>query len=253
MVLYKRHKNVLLVEENISLHCLDSWALTWHALVDTCSEGVFTLMCTVMLQHTKHQSIPRHTQSHSGQLSGWKQIYVHVLYNIIMLFWWPAQLNWVTQAENERTVFESLTDNVTGLERHWRQWISLKIIPLILNIGPFPFFCTITPSHSGRTVDNYFAVELGVPQQEHGLPTCMQHLPPKNPFNAKSHCRYLSLNICGWIIITHTSNFGVDSAGCRSRAAFTSCWKKWKSGITFTCLTWTVFMCLTCHSLANHV
>lgn len=46
MVLYKRHKNVLLVEENISLHCLDSWALTWHALVDTCSEGVFTLMCS---------------------------------------------------------------------------------------------------------------------------------------------------------------------------------------------------------------
>lgn len=44
------------------------------------------LMCTVMLQHTKHQSIPRHTQPHSGQLSGPEDIYGYILYSIIMLF-----------------------------------------------------------------------------------------------------------------------------------------------------------------------
>lgn len=69
----------------------------------------------------------------------------------------------------------------------------------------------------------------------------------------KSHCRYLSLNICGRIIITHTSNFGVDSAGSQARAALALLQKKWKSGIPFTSLTWTVLMCWTCHSWASHV
>lgn len=48
-VAVEEHKNVLLVEENVSLHCLNSKALTWRALVNTCSEGVSTSMCTVML------------------------------------------------------------------------------------------------------------------------------------------------------------------------------------------------------------
>lgn len=119
------------------------------------------------------------------------------------------------------------------------------------------------PIYSGHTFANYFPVELQKPWQVHGLPTCT-HEKKHNPLKAKWHCRSLSLNICGWIMITTFQlqwsisyflaaliHFLVDSAGCRSCAAFTSCWKKWKSGITFTCLTWTVFMCLTCYSQAK--
>lgn len=49
------HKNVLLMEGKVPPHCLNSWALTWRALVDTRSEGVSTSVCTVVLQHSERQ------------------------------------------------------------------------------------------------------------------------------------------------------------------------------------------------------
>lgn len=80
--------------KKVSLHCLNSWALTWCALVDTCSEGVSTLMCTVTLQHTRHQSEsnPLTVTHNLIQVSSQheKMIYSYMYYNIIMtLLWQP--------------------------------------------------------------------------------------------------------------------------------------------------------------------
>lgn len=49
-------RNVCWVEGNVSPHRLNSWALAWRAR--TRSKGVTTLMCAVMLEHTKHLSAP---------------------------------------------------------------------------------------------------------------------------------------------------------------------------------------------------
>lgn len=153
----------------------------------------------------------QHTKYRLHSHSGWKQIHIHVLYSKTLCTGW-----------NEHSVSE------------WERKLSA-------------YFCTITSCRHAQTVDRNFAAELK--STSAGTQTALMH-ENTSRLLSKSHCRYLSLlNICGWIIITHTWSFIVDSAGCLSRAAFTSRWKKWKSGITFMCLTWTVFVCLTCRSL----
>lgn len=135
--------------------------------------------------------------------------------------------------------------------RRYRYWVG-KTFTLIFNVSflLFPFFL-FHHAHCWR--------RLPCRAQTTSASTQTAHMPanasPKKVIlsTQKSHCRYLSLNICGRIIITHTSNFGVDSAGSLARAALALLQKKWKSGIPFTSLTWTVLMCWTCHSWASHV
>lgn len=171
----------------------------------------------------KHQPIPRHALAtlglHTHTRKKNQQPHTHT----------------VTTFLTTMTRTHTIIHTVTRLGRHFPSSSSWAVF---FFSSPLPFFssicCRLLQAPSTGT--------------QRRLPTRRQTPPSENMYLClilsmqKSHCRYLSLNICGWIIITHTSSLLVlTQLAARLVLRFTLFrGRRWKSGIPFTSLTWTV-------------
>ena len=139
------HENVSLVEGNVSLHRLNSWALTWRALVDTCSKGVSTFtVCSHAPAHRTSVNPSSHSLTQVSSRGGKRSALCPLQYNNALLMSCKIKQGYTGDSRSKESRRATCLSHSGGSE--------LKIILIISNHRPYS--TAFMPIYSGYNLDN---------------------------------------------------------------------------------------------------